>query len=81
MVINDAVVHLLVAPCGSAYAVFLKCGVDILDFLGMNLKSIHINHGHPATMKVSDYISPKYQSTSVISCGYFGAVELLFSVI
>ena len=58
-----------------------ECGVGILDFLGMNLKSIHINHGHPATMKVSDYISPKYQSTSVISCGYFGAVELLFSVI
>ena len=28
-----------------------QCGVGILDFLGMNLKSIQINHGHPATMR------------------------------
>ena len=26
-----------------------KCGVGILDFWGMNLKSIQINHRHPAT--------------------------------
>ena len=29
-----------------------KCGVGILDFWGMNLKSIQINHRHPATRTI-----------------------------